>query len=133
MPNRVGRWVVWFHGDAFGLKDEYIGIVIGFKCHKCRERLPPVCPQLNSIIDEPKSGKQEKDEGTDCAAADDVSSATVVLEQKPVDTLSFTLTQPHHPHPQTQSLPLSSSSSSHDRHHCFHLQSPHHHQSTTRI
>ncbi|KAK1439444.1 hypothetical protein QVD17_05262 [Tagetes erecta] len=78
---------VWFHGDAFGLKDEYIGIVIGFKCHKCRERLPPVCPQLNSIIDEPKSGKQENDEGTHCAAADDVSSATVVLEQKPVDTL----------------------------------------------
>ncbi|XP_024985187.1 DDT domain-containing protein PTM isoform X1 [Cynara cardunculus var. scolymus] len=42
----------WYHGDAFGLQDEHIGFIIGFKCHKCRERAPPVCPHLHPIIDE---------------------------------------------------------------------------------
>ncbi|KAI3814186.1 hypothetical protein L1987_18934 [Smallanthus sonchifolius] len=69
----------WFHGDGFGLKDEHIGVVIGFKCHKCRERLPPVCPLLNSTSNEPNTGTQN--------ATADVSSATVLLEQNPVDTL----------------------------------------------
>lgn len=34
----------WFHGDAFGLNKRNLGCVIGFKCHVCRERSPPVCP-----------------------------------------------------------------------------------------
>ncbi|VFQ94021.1 unnamed protein product [Cuscuta campestris] len=33
----------WFHGDAFGLTSERIGNVIGFKCHKCRNKSAPVC------------------------------------------------------------------------------------------
>ncbi|CAH1453259.1 unnamed protein product [Lactuca virosa] len=36
----------WYHGDAFGLRDEHISVIIGFKCHKCRERAPPICPYL---------------------------------------------------------------------------------------
>lgn len=34
----------WFHGEAFGLHSENIDKIIGFKCHACRERAPPVCP-----------------------------------------------------------------------------------------
>ncbi|KAJ8446872.1 hypothetical protein Cgig2_016182 [Carnegiea gigantea] len=37
----------WFHGDAFGLNKGNLGCVIGFKCHVCRERSPPVCPFYN--------------------------------------------------------------------------------------
>ncbi|KAE8653519.1 hypothetical protein Csa_007470 [Cucumis sativus] len=46
----------WFHGDAFGLDQTKIDILIGFRCHICRKRLPPVCPhQMNQkpdILDE---------------------------------------------------------------------------------
>lgn len=41
----------WYHGDAFGLKEEHMGIIIGFKCHKCRERAPPVCPHLHPVTE----------------------------------------------------------------------------------
>ncbi|XP_047317833.1 DDT domain-containing protein PTM-like [Impatiens glandulifera] len=35
----------WFHGDAFGLDEEKIGRIIGFKCHRClKPRVAPVCP-----------------------------------------------------------------------------------------
>ncbi|KAL4590649.1 hypothetical protein LXL04_003588 [Taraxacum kok-saghyz] len=44
----------WYHGDAFGLKDEHMGVIIGFKCHKCRERAPPVCPHQSVMCDEDK-------------------------------------------------------------------------------
>lgn len=36
----------WYHGDAFGLHAENIGKLIGFKCHVCRDRVPPVCPHV---------------------------------------------------------------------------------------
>ncbi|XP_021998585.1 DDT domain-containing protein PTM [Helianthus annuus] len=68
----------WFHGDAVGQNDDNRGFIIGFKCHKCRERPVPVCPHLNSVSQEPESGEQKNDDG-----ANDVS---VLLEQKPVDT-----------------------------------------------
>lgn len=38
----------WFHGDAFGLEAKDVGNLIGFKCHKCRNRAPPICPQMHS-------------------------------------------------------------------------------------
>lgn len=41
----------WYHGDAFGLRDEHISVIIGFKCHKCRERAPPICPHLNPVTE----------------------------------------------------------------------------------
>lgn len=34
----------WFHGDAFGLNQGNIESVIGFKCHVCLDKGPPVCP-----------------------------------------------------------------------------------------
>ncbi|KAA0067226.1 DDT domain-containing protein PTM [Cucumis melo var. makuwa] len=46
----------WFHGDAFGLDQTKIDLLIGFRCHICRKRMPPVCPhQMNQkphILDE---------------------------------------------------------------------------------
>ncbi|KAJ7012803.1 DDT domain-containing protein PTM-like isoform X2 [Populus alba x Populus x berolinensis] len=34
----------WFHGDAFGLDAENINKLIGFRCHMCLEKTPPICP-----------------------------------------------------------------------------------------
>ncbi|XP_022847458.1 DDT domain-containing protein PTM isoform X1 [Olea europaea var. sylvestris] len=36
----------WFHGDAFNLKAEKVEKLIGFKCHKCLYKNPPVCPHV---------------------------------------------------------------------------------------
>lgn len=35
---------VWFHGDAMDLSADKILNLIGFKCHKCLNKTPPVCP-----------------------------------------------------------------------------------------
>lgn len=64
----------WFHGDAFGLKAENINNLIGFKCHKCRNRTPPVCPHFHSTrSDEVQSGELKNDVGSECG--DEVSNA----------------------------------------------------------
>ncbi|XP_063937652.1 DDT domain-containing protein PTM isoform X2 [Daucus carota subsp. sativus] len=39
----------WFHGDAFGLTVEKTGMLIGFRCHNCRTKAPPVCPHMHVI------------------------------------------------------------------------------------
>ncbi|XP_042954331.1 DDT domain-containing protein PTM [Carya illinoinensis] len=39
----------WFHGDAFGLTLENIDKLIGFRCHICRKRDPPICPHLLTV------------------------------------------------------------------------------------
>lgn len=52
----------WYHGDAFGFKEEHIGVVIEFKCHKCRERVPPVCPHLYLTNNESKSGEEKNND-----------------------------------------------------------------------
>ncbi|XWS71212.1 hypothetical protein CRYUN_Cryun03dG0119300 [Craigia yunnanensis] len=36
----------WFHGDAYGLNTENKSKIIGFRCHVCRKRTPPVCPNM---------------------------------------------------------------------------------------
>ncbi|XP_058107146.1 DDT domain-containing protein PTM [Magnolia sinica] len=36
----------WFHGDAFGLTMKNTNNLLGFKCHNCLKRSPPVCPHL---------------------------------------------------------------------------------------
>lgn len=36
----------WFHGDAFGLDQTKIDKLIGFRCHMCRKRMPPICLHL---------------------------------------------------------------------------------------
>lgn len=35
---------VWFHGDALDLRADKIQNIIGFKCHNCLNKRPPVCP-----------------------------------------------------------------------------------------
>lgn len=39
----------WFHGDAFGLTIEKTGVLVGFRCHNCLSKAPPVCPHLHVI------------------------------------------------------------------------------------
>lgn len=34
----------WYHGDAFGLDDEKMQKLMGFRCHECLKRAPPICP-----------------------------------------------------------------------------------------
>ncbi|CAH8319901.1 unnamed protein product [Eruca vesicaria subsp. sativa] len=34
----------WYHGDACGINEKNSSMVIGFRCHLCREKLPPTCP-----------------------------------------------------------------------------------------
>ncbi|XP_018446119.2 DDT domain-containing protein PTM [Raphanus sativus] len=36
----------WYHGDACGINDENSSMVIGFRCHFCRELTPPSCPHM---------------------------------------------------------------------------------------
>ncbi|KAL2485484.1 DNA binding zinc ion binding DNA binding [Abeliophyllum distichum] len=36
----------WFHGDAFDLKADKVEKLIGFKCHTCLNKNPPVCPHV---------------------------------------------------------------------------------------
>ncbi|CAK9171440.1 unnamed protein product, partial [Ilex paraguariensis] len=56
----------WFHGDAFGLGAENISNLIGFKCHKCRNRNSPICPHLHvRRSDEVQLGGLENESGTE--------------------------------------------------------------------
>ncbi|KAK2973175.1 hypothetical protein RJ640_009805 [Escallonia rubra] len=58
----------WFHGDAFGVGAANIVNLIGFKCHKCCNRIPPPCPNLHARrVDEAQFGGSRSDEGTGCA------------------------------------------------------------------
>ncbi|KAG6546832.1 hypothetical protein Mapa_011685 [Marchantia paleacea] len=34
----------WYHGDAVGLTQEDVSLLMGFKCHKCRKCRAPSCP-----------------------------------------------------------------------------------------
>lgn len=57
----------WFHGDAFNITAERITKLIGFKCHKCRQRNPPpFCAHLHTSC---SKGKQVVLESTDCKSA----------------------------------------------------------------
>ena len=53
-----GCYAAWFHGDAFGLDQTKIDKLIGFRCHTCRKRMPPVCPhqtnQKSDILEVPE-------------------------------------------------------------------------------
>uniref|UniRef100_A0A5B6ZI79 DDT domain-containing protein PTM n=1 Tax=Davidia involucrata TaxID=16924 RepID=A0A5B6ZI79_DAVIN len=48
MLNYIGCEICgdWFHGDAFGLSVGNVGNLIGFRCHKCCNRTPPICPHV---------------------------------------------------------------------------------------
>lgn len=58
----------WFHGDAFDLTAERITKLIGFKCHKCRQKTPPFCAHLHTMG---SKGKQVELESTEFKSADE--------------------------------------------------------------
>lgn len=39
----------WFHEDALGLTPENTDKLIGFRCHICCKRTPPVCPHVLEV------------------------------------------------------------------------------------
>jgi hypothetical protein len=49
----------WFHGDAFALNKEKVGNLIGFRCHNCRKRTPPVCPHAATSLKIPLDGSDD--------------------------------------------------------------------------
>lgn len=57
---------VWFHAEAFGLSSENIDKLIGFRCHMCRQRNPPVCPHLVVVkTDVSQLAEAQNDAGVD--------------------------------------------------------------------
>lgn len=78
----------WYHGDAFGLQDDHIGVIIGFKCHKCRERPPPVCPHLHPIIDDESKLKSNEVSSEVVLKQKDLLSDDASLKQPPAETKS---------------------------------------------
>ncbi|CAL0334238.1 unnamed protein product [Lupinus luteus] len=40
----------WYHGDAFGLTLDNARQLIGFRCHVCRDRAAPVCPNIINAL-----------------------------------------------------------------------------------
>ncbi|XP_043724576.1 DDT domain-containing protein PTM-like [Telopea speciosissima] len=49
----------WFHGDAFGLTGEKLGSILGFRCHRCRHRNPPLCPHLQEAMVQIHEGRKD--------------------------------------------------------------------------
>lgn len=57
---------MWFHAEAFGLSSENIDKLIGFRCHMCRQRNPPVCPHLVVVkTDVSQLAEAQNDAGVD--------------------------------------------------------------------
>ncbi|KAJ8551332.1 hypothetical protein K7X08_000702 [Anisodus acutangulus] len=48
----------WYHGDAYNLTAERITKLIGFKCHQCRQRTPPFCAHLHTMVSNGKSADE---------------------------------------------------------------------------
>ncbi|KAL8129369.1 hypothetical protein V2J09_018524 [Rumex salicifolius] len=60
----------WYHGDAFDLDTEIIKSLIGFRCHVCLEKSPPVCPYLDDTRScEPLSVQAANNAGTEMASS----------------------------------------------------------------
>uniref|UniRef100_A0A5B6ZGD5 PHD-type domain-containing protein n=1 Tax=Davidia involucrata TaxID=16924 RepID=A0A5B6ZGD5_DAVIN len=81
MLNYIGCEICgdWFHGDAFGLSVGNVGNLIGFRCHKCCNRTPPICPHVYGM----RSNGAQLDElknnaGIKCA--EEVSDVTLPNE-----------------------------------------------------
>ncbi|XP_047323085.1 DDT domain-containing protein PTM-like [Impatiens glandulifera] len=70
----------WFHGDAFGLDEDNIGSVIGFKCHKCRNTEPVVCPHLDN--DASAAVKLSENEQQKSAAEEEETPACKLSENE---------------------------------------------------
>ena len=55
----------WFHGDAFGLDAENINKLIGFRCHVCLKKTPPICPHAATTSHEVEIAEAQNDVGTE--------------------------------------------------------------------
>ncbi|KAH6837032.1 hypothetical protein C2S53_014275 [Perilla frutescens var. hirtella] len=87
----------WFHGDALNLGADKIENLIGFKCHMCLNKMPPVCPhncpaessKLENVSE--NNAKTEcNGEGSYCLAnpEDGLAYHKSHLDDKSNDTLS---------------------------------------------
>ncbi|KAK4419608.1 DDT domain-containing protein PTM [Sesamum alatum] len=72
---------VWLHGDALGLTADKIENLIGFKCHTCLKKRPPVCPhhcQTESskaeLVSEHNTKTECTGEDSNCTHPDDRSA-----------------------------------------------------------
>ncbi|KAF8009249.1 hypothetical protein BT93_J0286 [Corymbia citriodora subsp. variegata] len=55
----------WYHGDAFGLDDEKMHKLMGFRCHECLKRAPPICP-YGPTTKRSKSAEGQNDAALEC-------------------------------------------------------------------
>ncbi|KAF9595172.1 hypothetical protein IFM89_037601 [Coptis chinensis] len=57
----------WFHGKDFGVTTENSNTILGFSCHNCCKRNPPICPYLlDAQVNEVGLLKGENDAGVEC-------------------------------------------------------------------
>lgn len=100
----------WFHGDAYGLSIRNKRKIIGFRCHVCRERTPPLCPHKPAVRSEEKSELVE----TECndvnqgpeKITDDKSSDVNQGPEKMTDEMSSDKGSPSIEIPQPFSAPV---------------------------
>ncbi|KAL0419529.1 UNVERIFIED_CONTAM: DDT domain-containing protein PTM, partial [Sesamum radiatum] len=79
---------VWLHGDALGLTADKIENLIGFKCHTCLNKRPPVCPHhcqtggsKAELVSENNTKTEFTGEDSNCTHPDERSA-----DQKPHST-----------------------------------------------
>ncbi|KAJ4978874.1 hypothetical protein NE237_009654 [Protea cynaroides] len=60
----------WFHGDAFGLTHEKLGTILGFRCHRCRQVKPPLCPHLQDAMVQIHDSMKDAEMQHDMAVSD---------------------------------------------------------------
>ncbi|KAL0459149.1 UNVERIFIED_CONTAM: DDT domain-containing protein PTM [Sesamum latifolium] len=61
---------VWLHGDALGLTADKIENLIGFKCHTCLNKRPPVCPHHCQTGSSKAELVSENNTKTECTGED---------------------------------------------------------------
>ncbi|KAK6925566.1 Zinc finger, PHD-finger [Dillenia turbinata] len=66
----------WFHGDAYGVNAESIVNIIGFRCHLCCNRNPPVCPKMENTT-------QSKVENNSLSTEEEVNVVANPSEKSP--------------------------------------------------
>lgn len=87
----------WFHGDALDLGADKIGNLIGFKCHVCLSKMPPVCPHNCPAESSKLENLSENNSKTECTGEgshcltnpeDGLAYQKSHLDDKSNDTLS---------------------------------------------
>lgn len=77
----LSYYAEWFHGDAFGLNPENIDKLIGFRCHVCRKRDPPICPHVLTVKSEVSQLVVETQSNAVVECNDEVSNAVPPLSE----------------------------------------------------